>query len=133
MKKMKAAPTPAKYVASLRGWQAATVRRLRAAVRASAKLEEEIKWGNLVYFSNGPVIVIRAESARVLFGFWRGQRLVAREPRLKPGGKYEMATIVLGPDSTISPTTIRRLTRAAVALNWTLGDPTRAATSSKRR
>jgi hypothetical protein len=133
MNKTKAPATPARYVASLRGWQADTVRRLRAAVRASAKFDEEIKWGNLVYFSNGPVIVIRAEPARVLFGFWRGQRLVAREPRLKPGGKYEMATIVLGADSTLSATTIRRLTRAAVALNRTLGDPTRTATSSKRR
>ena len=55
------ASSPAQYVASLRGWQAATVRRLRAAVRASATVEEKIKWGNLVYFSNGPVIVIRAE------------------------------------------------------------------------
>jgi hypothetical protein len=58
---------------------------------------------------------------------------VAREPRLRPGGKYEMATIVLDADTTIGPTTIRRLTRAAVVLNRSLGDPTRAATSSKRR
>ena len=133
MKKTTAASSPAQYVASLRGWQAATVRRLRAAVRASAAVEEKIKWGNLVYFSNGPVIVIRAESARVLFGFWRGQRLQAHEPRLKPGGRYEMATIVLDADSMISATTIRRLTRAAVALNQKLGDPTRLATASRRR
>ena len=32
------------------------------------------------------------EDERVLFGFWRGQRLREIEPRLKPGGKYEMAT-----------------------------------------
>jgi hypothetical protein len=133
MKKVQPAATPAQYVASLRGWQAGVVRRLRAAVRASAPLEEMVKWGNLVYFSNGPVIVLRAEPGRVLFGFWRGQRLVAREPRLRPSGKYEMATIVLDADTTIGPTTIRRLTRAAVALNRSLGDPTRAATSSRRR
>ncbi len=133
MKKSQAAPSPAKYVASLHGWQAGVVRRLRAAVRSSAALEEKIKWGNLVYFSNGPVIVIRAEPARVLFGFWRGQRLLAQEPQLRPGGHYEMATIVLDVDSTMSETTIRRLTRAAVALNRRLGDPTRAATSSRRR
>jgi hypothetical protein len=131
--KTRRSSSPAQYVASLGGWQARVVRRLRAAVRASAALEEKVKWGNLVYFSNGPVIVIRAEPTRVLFGFWRGQRLRQREPRLKPGGRYEMATIVLGADSTIGPTTIRRLTRAAVALNRSLGDPTRAATSSRRR
>ena len=121
------------YVASLRGWQAAIVRRLRRAVRASAALEETIKWGNLVYFSNGPVIVIRAEARRVLFGFWRGQRLRKIEPRLKPGGKYEMATIELVEGSTLGPTTVRRLTRAAVALNRTLGNPTKAAKPSRRK
>ena len=133
MKKSIPAATPAQYVASLRGWQAGTVRRLRAAVHASAALEEKIKWGNLVYFSNGPVIVIRAESARVLFGLWRGQRLQELEPRLKPGGRYEMATIVLDAESTLSLTAVRRLTRAGVALNRRLGDPTRIATASRRK
>ena len=127
MKKSRTAASPAQYVASLRGWQAATVRRLRAAVRAAAKLEETIKWGNLVYFANGPVLVIRAEPRRVLFGFWRGQRLDTIEPRLKPGGKYGMATLSLDEASTILPATIRKLVRKAVSLNRTLGDPTRAA------
>jgi hypothetical protein len=133
MKQVKPAASPEKYVASLRGWQAVTVRRLRAAVRAGAKLVETIKWGNLVYFSNGPVIVIRAEAKRVLFGFWRGQRLRRLEPRLKPGGKYEMATIALGDKTTITPAAVRRLTRAAVALNRKLGDPTKAAKPSRPR
>ena len=127
MKESRPAASPAQYVASLSGWQAATVRRLRAAVRAAAKLEETIKWGNLVYFANGPVLVIRAESRRVLFGFWRGQRLGTIEPRLKPGGKYEMATLSLDEASTILPATIRKLVRKAVSLNRTIGDPTRAA------
>lgn len=132
MRKSAPAASPAQYVAALRGWQAGVVRRLRAAVRASAALEEAIKWGNLVYFSNGPVIVIRAEPKRVLFGFWRGQRLERLEPRLKPGGKYEMATIVLTEASTLGPATIRRLTRAAVALNRKLGDPTRVTGPARR-
>jgi len=127
VKKSRPAASPAQYVASLRGWQAATVRRLRAAVRAAAKLEETIKWGNLVYFANGPVLVIRAEPRRVLFGFWRGQRLGTIEPRLRPGGKYEMATLSLDEASTIRPATIRKLVRKAVSLNRTIGDPTRAA------
>lgn len=133
MRKSAPAASPAQYVAALRGWQAGVVRRLRAAVRASAALKEAIKWGNLVYFSNGPVIVIRAEPKRVLFGFWRGQRLGRLEPRLKPGGKYEMATIVLTEASTLGPATIRRLTRAAVALNRELGDPTKVTGPARRK
>ncbi len=109
------------------------MRQLRASVRAASLLSESIKWGNLVYFSNGPVVVIRAEPERVLFGLWRGKRLRRLEPRLKPGGKYEMATIQLLDGSTLSPTTVRRLTRAAVALNRELGDPTRVARPSRRK
>ena len=56
---------------------------------------EVIKWGHLVYFSNGPVFLVRAEDERVLFGFWRGQSLRDIEPRLRGGGKYEMATLEL--------------------------------------
>ncbi len=109
------------------------MRRLRTKVRSAATLTETIKWSNLVYFSNGPVLMIRAEPGRVLFGFWRGKRLQSIEPRLKPGGKYEMATIQLIDGSTLSPATIRRLTRAAVALNRKLGDPTKAARPARRK
>jgi hypothetical protein len=133
MKKTKAAASPAEYLGSLGGWQSRCVRRLRAAVSASAALDETVKWGNLVYFSNGPVIVIRAEANRVLFGFWRGQRLREIEPRLKPGGKYEMATLELGEGSTIAPATARKLTRAAVALNRKLGNPARAVKPPPRK
>jgi len=41
------------------------------AVRRVASLEEDIKWGHLVYAAEGPVLFIRAEPNRVLFGFWR--------------------------------------------------------------
>jgi len=61
----------------------------------------------------------------VLFGFWRGQRLRAIEPGLKPGGKYEMATLELREGMKVGSASVRRLTKEAVALNKTLGDPTR--------
>lgn len=125
MKKTVPAANPDAYVASLGGWQRGCVENLRAAVRSSAMLEEVVKWGHLVYLSNGPVLLIRAEEQRVLFGFWRGQRLRAIEPGLKPGGKYEMATLELREGMDISAATARRLTTEAVALNKTLGDPTR--------
>jgi hypothetical protein len=125
MKKSIPAASPDAYVRALDGWQRATVERLRAAVVDNKNLEEVIKWGNLVYLSNGPVLVIRAEEHRVLFGFWRGKRLREIEQRLKPGGKYEMATLELGENDDVSKATIRRLTKAAVALNDTLGNPTK--------
>jgi hypothetical protein len=125
MKKTAPAANPDAYVANLEGWQRALVEDLRAAVRSAATLEEVVKWGHLVYLSNGPVLLIRAEEQRVLFGFWRGQRLRAIEPGLKPGGKYEMATLELREGMSVGPATARRLAREAAALNKTLGDPTR--------
>jgi hypothetical protein len=120
------AADPDAYVAGLVGWQRACVEDLRAAVCAASVLEEVVKWGHLVYLTNGPVLLIRAEEQRVLLGFWRGQRLRAIEQRLKPGGKYEMATLELREGMTISATTVRRLTKQAVALNKSLGDPTQS-------
>jgi len=124
MKKSAAAASPDAYVSALRGWQRATVEELRAAVLASARLVEMIKWRNLVYFSAGPVLMIRAEEKRVLFGFWRGKRLRDIDARLKPGGKYEMATMQLQAGDSVSAATVRRLVKQAVKLNKTLGDPT---------
>jgi hypothetical protein len=125
MTKMTAPANPDAYVAALTGWQRDRVETLRALVRDAAELEEGIKWRHLVYFANGPVLLIRAEEHRVLFGFWRGQRLRESEPRLRPGGKYEMATLELREETSMEADTVRRLVREAVALNRALGDPTR--------
>jgi hypothetical protein len=127
MKKTPVASNPDEYVAALVGWRRKTVEHLRATVREAAALNEVIKWGHLVYFASGPLLLIRAEEERVLFGFWRGQQLRKIEPRLKPGGKYEMATLELRDGDTIDEKTVRELTRKAVALNKKLGDPTLAA------
>jgi hypothetical protein len=130
MKKSLPASSPDQYIASLDGWRRECVEELRAGVRATADMQESIKWGHLVYFANGPVLLIRAEEERVLFGFWRGQRLRSLEPRLKPGGKYEMATLELHQGDTVAKATVRRLVKEAAALNKKLGDPTAVA---KRR
>jgi hypothetical protein len=116
---------PDEYVAALTGWRRSLVEKLRAEVMAVTPLDERIKWTHLVYFANGPALFIRAEDSRVLFGFWRGTRLRAIEPRLKPGGKYEMATVALRQGDTIAPRTVDALVREAVRLNGELGDPTR--------
>lgn len=124
MKKSIPAASPDAYVDALSGWQRVTVERLRAAVLAGADFDEVIKWGHLVYLSNGPVLLIRAEEHRVLFGFWRGKRLREIEGRLKLGGKYEMATVELHEDDEVSAGVVHRLVKAAVGLNKTLGNPT---------
>jgi hypothetical protein len=133
MRKVTPAASPDAYVEALDGWRRKIVEVLRSTVRAAATLEEVVKWGHLVYLANGPVLLIRAEEERVLLGFWRGQRLGALEPRLKPGGKYETATLELAAGGTVKPATVRRLTREAVALNVTLGDPTHAAKPRRKR
>ena len=133
MKKMTSASSPDAYVEALDGWRRKIVETLRSAVRTEAGLEEAVKWGHLVYLANGPVLLIRAEESRVLFGFWQGQRLTAIEPRLKRGGKYEMATLELREGMTIAPATGRRLIREAVALNRKCGDPRDAARPRKPR
>ena len=127
MQKMTPAASPDEYVAGLSGWQRTCVENLRAAVRAAGDLEEEVKWGHLVYTSNGPLLLIRAEEQRVLFGFWRGKRLQSIEKRLKASGKYELANLVLQEGTTVSPAIARKLTKEAIALNKSLGDPRNAA------
>ena len=53
----------------------------------------------------------------------RAVRLLARkrlrtiEPRLKPGGKYEMATLEIRENAPVSLAVVRRLTKEAAALN----------------
>jgi hypothetical protein len=127
MRKVTPAANPDAYVAGLSGWRRELVEDLRAAVTAAGKFEEAVKWGHLVYTSNGPVLLIRAEEQRVLFGFWRGKRLQDIEPRLKASGKYEMATLELRQGMTVSATVVRRLTKQAIKLNRSLSDPREAA------
>ena len=127
MAKMTSASSPDEYIAGLSGWQRALVEKLRATVTGAGDLEEAVKWGHLVYASNGPLLLIRAEEQRVLFGFWRGKRLQSIEPRLKASGKYEMATLVLREGMSVSAAVARRLTKEALKLNESLGDPRDAA------
>ena len=124
MKKSVAAESPDAYLAALDGWHQRHVQALRSTVVDAAPLQERVKWGHLVYFSNGPVLLIRAEEKRILFGFWRGRRLRGIEPRLKPGGKYEMATLELAEATPLEQATVVELVKEAVALNAVHGDPT---------
>ena len=128
MKKSIPASTPSAYVMSLGGWQRRYVEALRAAVVGAApELTETVKWGHLVYLANGPVLLIRAEDHRVLFGFWRGKNLRHIEPRLRPGGKYVMATLELVEGTPLDRDVVVRLVKEATTLNVSLGDATELA------
>ena len=124
MRKEKPAESPDAYVAALDGWRRPLVEQLRAAARGAAPFEERIKWGHIVYFANGACMLIRAEDARVLLGFWRGKRLTALEARMETGGKYEMGRIVLREGDAIATETVTKLAAEAHRLNVEVGDPT---------
>lgn len=83
--------------------------------------------GHIVYSSNGPALLIRAEDERVLFGFWRGKRLREIEPRLKASGKYELANQVFVKGDKVDAAIVAELAKEAAALNRKLGNPQDAA------
>src|SRR5436190_17165498 len=114
MKKSVAAENPDAYIASLSGWHQRYAEALRSAAVEAAPLQEVVKWGHLVYFSNGPVFLIRVEETHLLFGFWRGKHLRHLEPRLKPGGKYEMATLEVVEQTPLERSTVVQLIKEAV-------------------
>lgn len=124
MRKEKPPESPDAYVAAIDGWRRPLVEQLRAAVRGAAPFEERIKWGHIVYFAGGACMLIRAEDARVLLGFWRGKRLTALEARMETGGKYEMGRIVLREGDAIATETVTKLAAEAHRLNVEVGDPT---------
>lgn len=118
------ATTPAEYLACFRGWQQAYASALHTAVtEAAPEFEARLKWGHIVYFLNGPALLVRVEPSRVLFGFWRGQRLRHIEPRLRPGGKYEMATLEIKQGTVLQRETVRSLAKEAANLNQVAGNP----------
>ncbi|MCC6772539.1 MAG: DUF1801 domain-containing protein [Gemmatimonadaceae bacterium] len=132
MKRTVPASSPDAYVVGLRGWQADLVPPIRAAIRSARGLQEVIKWGHLVYLGDGPILLLRAEAERVLLGFWLGQRLREIEPRLKPGGKFEMATLELRENDSIPSARVRRLVRRALELAKEFGDATKLPAPKKR-
>ncbi len=123
----KSGPPPANpdaYVQALTGWQRKRVEMLRGIALRVGDSDEQIKWGHLVYLANGPTFLIRSEEERVLFGFWRGKRLLDIEPRMKGNAKYEMKTLELREDTEIDLAVAERLVREAIALNRSIGNPT---------
>lgn len=115
--------SPDEYVQSISGWQRDRVDTLRAIAAKVGDADETVKWGHLVYVANGPCFLIRAEDHRVLFGFWRGKRLLDIESRMTGTGKYEMKTLDLREETSIDPAVAETLIREAIRLNRTIGNP----------
>ncbi len=127
MKRALPSADPDAYASGLSGWQAEVVGRLMSLVLATGGFEERVKWGHLVYEVNGPALLIRAHDDGVQFGFWRGQRLRDIEPGLKPGGKCEMAKLIITGPPGPGAETVTALCREALRLNVELGNPQDAA------
>ncbi len=115
--------SPDDYLRSIAGWRRERVDLLRSVAQRVGGADETIKWGHLVYMANGPCFLIRAEEHRVLFGFWRGKRLLDIEPRMTGTGKYEMKTLDLREDTPVDSAVAERLVREAIRLNQTIGNP----------
>lgn len=115
------------YIAGLDGWQADTAKLLRREIAAAGDLAEDFKWGHPMWSANGAVCLFKSFKNHMTLAFWRGAQLTDLDPRLEPGGSFNMAAIKLtGPDQ-ITPDEVARLVAAAIALNREHGDPMKAA------
>jgi hypothetical protein len=111
------ASRPAGYLTCFTGWQQSYAAALHfAVIEAVPDFEARLKWGHIVYVLNGPTALVRIEPDRVLFGFWKGQRLRHIEPRLRPGGKYEMATLELRQGTELQRETVVSLAQEAASI-----------------
>jgi hypothetical protein len=121
---MQSHASPDAFVNAQDGWRRPLVEALRAAVLAAVPFEEGIKWGNLVFASNGLAILIHVEHHRVLLGFWRGKLLRDMEPSIKASGKYELGNWTFVEGDSVETAQVTALAARAALLNAELGDPT---------
>lgn len=116
------------YNKSLPPEQAEIVSSLRQLVRGAAPTASEaFKWAQPVYEENGPFAYIKAFKSYVNFGFWRGVDIPDPQGILQGGGT-KMKHIKLASAKDIRKKAFQNMVRAAVRLNRTKGDPTKAGT-----
>lgn len=120
-----AATTPDEWMMLWPGWTGGCAMALRDGLLAGAKFDLSVKWGNLLFISNGPCAAIHVEDARVVLALFRGKRLRGLEPAIKASGKYELGNLFFGPNTLVDHAGIAALGAAAAVLNVQLGDPTR--------
>lgn len=125
MMKGEVAANPDAYIDALSGWQRAYVEMLRAAIHAGGAFDEGIKWTNMLFSSNGPALVVRAEEHRVILAMFRGKRLRHLDPRIKASGKFELANLIVTDGDSVEAALVTQIATEAAKLNAELGDPTK--------
>ncbi|MCB9792698.1 MAG: DUF1801 domain-containing protein [Alphaproteobacteria bacterium] len=120
-----AAKTVDDYIASLPPEQGALVSKLRALVQAAAPgAEEAMKWAQPVFSQGGPFCYIKANKKHVNLGFWWGARLDDPAGRLEGSGD-KMRHVKVQSVEDIDAAAFSAMVQQAVALNASLGDPSR--------
>jgi hypothetical protein len=113
------------YVASLEGWQAEILTRVREIIlQAAPEAHESIKWAQPVYESSGPFAYIKAFKKAVNFGFWRGVELEDPKDILEGSGE-KMRHVKLASLEDVDEALFADLVKQAVVLNQRKGDPTK--------
>jgi len=113
------------YIATLDGWKAEVVSRVRVIIREAAPdAQEKYKWAQPVYEVNGPLCYMKAFKNSVNFGFWRGVDLDDPLGLLQGSGK-KMRHVSLGGMDDINETAFTDFIQQAARLNLELGDPTK--------
>ena len=120
------APTIDAYAKELDDWRGDVVRELDALVRKAApKATGTIKWAQPVYEQNGPFAYVKAFSAAVNFGFWRGSDLTDPDDALEGTGD-RMRHVKIRSAEDVGLARFTAWVQEAVALNDSRGDPTKA-------
>jgi len=114
------------YMAALPDWQRRLANELvESVMQAAPSLAQAIKWGQPVFESNGPVCYFKGHKNHLTFGFWRGAALMEIDDRLETSGE-KMAHMKFTDESKLVKSKIKKLVKAAVELNRTLGNPTKS-------
>jgi hypothetical protein len=116
------------YIDELGEPRDAVATRLRAAVRAAAPgARESIKYGQIVYESDGPFVALKAMPRWVTLTFWRGAQMAA-EPELATlleGDGDRMRHRRFATPDDVRDIDVAALVTRAIALNREQGDPTK--------
>lgn len=111
------------YISKLPAWQATMARKLAETIFSAApSLVAEIKWGQPVFESNGPVCYLIGHKNHLTFGFWRGAALLDRDDRLETSGQ-KMAHMKFTQGADLQTALLSQLVQVAVELNRTRGNP----------
>lgn len=105
------------FVEHLDGWQHPAYVQLLSEIRAAARFEEHIKWGN-PYFDIDGAAVLKTFCAKQWINvyFFRGHELADRAGLCEPTTNVRVRTIRITSDSTLEQGAVRDLVMRAAEL-----------------